>query len=228
MRVDHQRLFDDRERAHARVERRVRDPGRPSACRGGPRASARSKTRARSRRGTCTSPDGRLDQPQHAAAGRALAAAGFADERERLALLHRKAHIVDGADDGLLAEQPAAALEVLDEVADFDERHQPHRRPGGPSVIDADVRASGTPCRRRMRRAARRNEQPAAGARFGTVPSIAFSREPACRRDRASSRACRDASGCERCRAPGPARRSGPRTSPRRDPRFRRSRRGRG
>ena len=27
-------------------------------------------------------------------------------------------------DDRLLAEQPAAALEVLDEIADFDERHQ--------------------------------------------------------------------------------------------------------
>ena len=65
----------------------------------------------------------RLDQPQHAAAGRALAAPRLADQPERFALIDRKAHIVDRLDDGLGAQEPAAALEVLDEMTDFDEWH---------------------------------------------------------------------------------------------------------
>src|SRR5262249_29586005 len=60
---------------------------------------------------------GRLDQPQHGARHRRLAAAGFADEAERLADAKREAdavHRVYGAD---LAAQHAAAQRVaLDEV----------------------------------------------------------------------------------------------------------------
>jgi hypothetical protein len=40
---------------------------------------------------------GRLEQAQHQLADRGLAAAGFADEAERLAGLNREAHAVDGA-----------------------------------------------------------------------------------------------------------------------------------
>ncbi len=107
-----------------------------------------------------TSPDVGSIEPQHAPAGRALAAAGFADEREGLALIDGKAHIVHGADDRLFAEQPAAALEVLDEIADLDERHQPTTLSGtgppslglraparsprsGPSAAEAESREPG-------------------------------------------------------------------------------------
>jgi hypothetical protein len=85
--MNYERLFDDGERAHARVERRVRvlehhlhlTPGRAHPpARESEDVLAAEPHFAR----------GWLDQAQHAAAGRALAAARFADERERLALLH--------------------------------------------------------------------------------------------------------------------------------------------
>ena len=85
----------------------------------------------------------RLDQPQHAAAGRALAAAGFADQAERLALLDLKAHVVDRADDGFGRKKPAAAREVLDEIADFDERHQRAARRRCPANASSAAPCSG-------------------------------------------------------------------------------------
>ena len=71
----------------------------------------------------------RLDQPQDAAAGRRLAAARFADQAERFSLLDREADVVDGAHDRRAgANSPRVAREVLDEVADFEQRHQVRRR----------------------------------------------------------------------------------------------------
>ena len=43
-------------------------------------------------------PGGRIDQPQHGAPDGRLAAAGFADQAERLALLDAETHIVNGLD----------------------------------------------------------------------------------------------------------------------------------
>ena len=66
----------------------------------------------------------RLDQPQDAAAGRRLAAAGFADEAERLASSIVKLTSSTARTIVRRRKQPALAAEVLDEVADLEERHQ--------------------------------------------------------------------------------------------------------
>ena len=58
----------------------------------------------------------RFDQPQQAASRRRLAAAGLADEAERLTLVDREAHVVHGVDVGAMAKQATAAPEVLDEM----------------------------------------------------------------------------------------------------------------
>ena len=67
----------------------------------------------------------RLDEPQQQPPDRRLAAARFADEAERLAARDLEAHAVDRLDDGdRPLQDPAADREVLDEVADLDERRR--------------------------------------------------------------------------------------------------------
>jgi hypothetical protein len=63
----------------------------------------------------------RLDQAHHAAGGGGLAAAGLADEPERLALLELEAHTVDGPERHALAEELPARGERDDEVAHVEE-----------------------------------------------------------------------------------------------------------
>ena len=73
----------------------------------------------------------RLDQPEDAAAGRGLAAARFADQAERLALLDRKRHVVHRAHDPTARERPpAAARELLDQIADVESAMSGVRPPG--------------------------------------------------------------------------------------------------
>src|SRR5205809_813725 len=121
--VDDERLLDDLSRAHARVERRVRilkddlhiAPRLAQApARKGEHVLAPDPYFAR--RG--------VDEPEHAAPGRRLSAARFADEPEGFPFLNREAHVVDRLDDRALPEQAGVAHEVFDEMGNFNERHQ--------------------------------------------------------------------------------------------------------
>ena len=67
-----------------------------------------------------------LDQPQDAAASRALATSGLSNEPEHLALLDREAHVVHGLDDRRRAPQALPLNEVLHQVPYFEQRR--HRR----------------------------------------------------------------------------------------------------
>ena len=105
--MNDERLFDDLPRPHPRVERRIRilkhDLHLPPRC---PQLATRDK-REDILAAKADLARGRLDQPQQAAAGRRLAAAGLADQAERLALFDREAHVIDRGDTRALAEQPA-------------------------------------------------------------------------------------------------------------------------
>ena len=88
--IDQQRLADDVEDRHARVERRETDPGRSSASAGAavaavPRQRRPRRPPPRSRSGTGSRPPWWVDRAQDAARGRRLAAAALADQRQRLA-----------------------------------------------------------------------------------------------------------------------------------------------
>src|SRR5262245_65959034 len=76
-----------------------------------------------------------LDEPQYAASGGRLTAAGFSDETERLALLDHEAHVVHRLDHGAGTEQTLVADVMLDEMGDFNERHDARRRPVRPSPV---------------------------------------------------------------------------------------------
>ena len=95
--VDDQGFAEDRADRHARIERgeRVLEDDLHVAPHGAQivaaEAAARPARRRRSRRGG-------LDQAQHAAARGGFAAAGFADQSERLAAIDRKRHAVDRVD----------------------------------------------------------------------------------------------------------------------------------
>ena len=67
---------------------------------------------------------GRVHQAQHQPAGGRLAAAGFADQRQRLAAGDLEADVVDGAHqaDQLAADQAAADREMLDQAVDLQDR----------------------------------------------------------------------------------------------------------
>ena len=66
---------------------------------------------------------GDVEQPQDGPADRRLAAAGLADERQRLAALDLKGHAVHRIDPvGLAAEQAAADRKMLLEVVDLEQR----------------------------------------------------------------------------------------------------------
>ena len=64
----------------------------------------------------------RLDQSDDQARGRGLAAAGFADNADHLALVDRERDVVDRPHDALRAEKPAAQAEMLDEILHLQER----------------------------------------------------------------------------------------------------------
>ena len=116
--MNDQRFADDRADIHARIERRVRilkddlDVAAQDAQRVGrerPDILAFEMDLAR----------GRLDQAQHAAPGGRLAAAGFADQPQRLAVADLEIDAVDGMDAaGLAAEQAALERKLLGQVRD--------------------------------------------------------------------------------------------------------------
>ena len=64
----------------------------------------------------------RLDQADHQPRRRRLAAAGFADDAEHLALVDREAHVIDRAHHAAPPEQAAAELEVLAQCAHLEQR----------------------------------------------------------------------------------------------------------
>ena len=103
-----ERLLDDRADAHPRVERRVRilkdDLEVPARA-----AELAARQRAHVHVLDADLAGGRLDQPQQAAPGRRLAAAGLADQAERLARRDRERHVVDGANTAALAQTTCRA-----------------------------------------------------------------------------------------------------------------------
>ena len=82
---------------------------------------------------------GDVEQPQHGAADRGLAAAGLADQRQRLAALDVERDAVDGMDDAAAcAHKPPPQRKVLLEVVDLEQSAlmpppPPSRRSGRPT-----------------------------------------------------------------------------------------------
>ena len=120
--VDGERLSDDLAHRLPRVERRVRiledhlhlAPQRPHLARGELRDVAPVEA---NRSG------GGLEQLQHQARGRRLAAARLADDAQRLAAANAERHVLDGVDDAAAAREHARGCrEVLREVLDLDDR----------------------------------------------------------------------------------------------------------
>src|SRR4051812_44525549 len=120
--VDDERLADDRADRLARVQGRVRVLEDHLHV-----APQRLELRARLVRDVLAAVDQlaarRLEQPRDEAGRRRLAAAGLADDAERLALDDVEAHAVDGLHgaDLLAEDDPLRQGEVLDEVADLDQ-----------------------------------------------------------------------------------------------------------
>ena len=72
----------------------------------------------------------RLDQPHHRAAGRRLAAAGFADQRQRLAGLQAEGDVLDRVHPARdPAEQAGADIEARRQVGDLEHRPLGGARP---------------------------------------------------------------------------------------------------
>ena len=106
--VDDQRLGDELEHGHPRVQRGVgiledelHAPAQAAqllALRGGDVLAVEDDPARR-----------RIDAPEHGAPDRGLARAGLADEAERLAVVHGERHVVDGVDPLHLLTPEAAA-----------------------------------------------------------------------------------------------------------------------
>ena len=95
----------------------------------------------------------RLDEADDRAAGRRFAAAGFADERQRLALEEIEGDILDRMDRaGLAAEQAAADVETGDEVLHLEDRRL--AAVDGIGHLDRLAAFAGRRCRRRESAAA--------------------------------------------------------------------------
>ena len=143
--------------------------------------AARSRARSRSRDILPFEQDGaadRLDQAQDRAPRRRLAAAGFADQRQRLAARRAKRHILDrvhARPDA--AEHAGAGCRSGSSVGDFEQR-----------ALGGADRRRRRPAARRSRRSPDRRSESAAGRRG---PS--WSRAAAPRR---AARACRAAAAC--------------------------------
>jgi hypothetical protein len=88
-------------------------------------------------------PRGRVEQPHQEPGGRALTAAGLADQPKRLAVVDVERHAVDGLDrpDLALEDDPARDREVLDQVADLEQRRavRAHAPFSGESVFRSDA-----------------------------------------------------------------------------------------
>ncbi len=136
---------------------------------------------------------GDVEQAEHRAADRALAAAGFADERERLAALDVERHAVDGADRGGLFPQAAAQRKMLLEIVDLEEARSCRHRLGRGIVAGDEM--PGSVCVARFRLERRRDlpaqlghpraaagEHAAGDARFEARHAAGNLGEPACRR----------------------------------------------
>ena len=79
---------------------------------------------------------GRLEQAQHQPARRRLAAAGLADERQRLADRDVEAHAVDRAHRARRArEETAPHGKVLDEPQDAQQRHRRSCHHAAPAIV---------------------------------------------------------------------------------------------
>ena len=185
-----------------------------------------------------------LDQAQHQPAHGGFAAAGFADQRQRLAGLDGEADAVDRLDMVRSAgrTRERSATKCFTRSFDLEQRRSstPASRSGARMQRDrvgrgstAHAAAAALRCRRSIdERAARR--ETAAGRRVRHVRHHALDgREMRRRGGRAagSSRAgrrCRDAADCRTARRPARARRSRRHTSPRPRRRPRRPRRDRG
>ena len=135
--VDLQRLLDDRARGHARVQRAERvleDELHPAAQpaqllrAGRPRTSMPSKV---------TVPGRRLDQPQDRARERRLAAAGLADDAERLAAADARSETPSTARSG--GRRRRRAGELLRQLVD-DEQCARLMLAGPPCARDAAPR----------------------------------------------------------------------------------------
>ena len=94
---------------------------------------------------------GDVEQPQDRAADRRLAAAGLADQRQRLALRDVERHAVDGIDRAALrAEQAPWTAKVLLEVVDLEQRRV-HAAPASLRRIVAGREVAGAPSLQRRR-----------------------------------------------------------------------------
>ena len=150
---------------------------------------------------------GRVHQPAQQPGGRALAAAGLADDAQRLALHDVEGDAVDRLDraDLALEDDPALDREVLDEVADLDQRGRSScrqrlaRRP-------PDARAAE---RAPMARLRRREPASSAGADRPARPSPDRARGAGREQagDRRARRRRRPARAWDRCACGPPARR---------------------
>ena len=85
--VDDERLGDELEHGHPRVQRWRRDPGTPAASAGAAGAARSPVVAVMSSPWNMIRPADRIDAPQDGAPDRGLARAGLADEAERLAVV---------------------------------------------------------------------------------------------------------------------------------------------
>ena len=231
--MDQQRLLDARADPHARIERGVRVLKddlhvAPASAQGFWRQTQQVLAVEQELAA------GRLDQAQHGARERRLAATGFADDADGLAACLGKAHAVHGID------PPALDRKMLDQVLDLQDRvgQAAHgtgfqqAKPWPPWRSSGGKISRQRPCARGQRPA---NGQPGGRASgLGTVPGMVGSASQAClsgRRAAAWSPAgpsCRGGAACRTGRARRPIRRACRHTS--RSPRrhTRRPRRDRG
>src|SRR6185503_8793508 len=114
-----------------------------------------------------------------------------------------KAHIVDGFDDRMRAKQTAGADEMLDEVRNFNERHQLDRT--GNNATDGPARrssrAAGMSCtvRSDWGSAGERRTPPEGHRASALRPQLPEAFHRACHLDvTRANRACTDVVGCEK------------------------------
>ena len=128
--MDHERLGDDALHAHTRIERGVRVLKHDLHV----TADAAQVASREPKQVAATKADlagGGLDEPERASPRRGLAAAGFADQRQRLAGCDRKAHVVYRAERAACAEEVPAERILLDEVPDLEQRRHRGVERGG-------------------------------------------------------------------------------------------------
>ena len=184
-------------------------------------------------------PAGDVEQAQDAAADRRFAASGFADQRQRLALVDGEGHAVDGIDRGRIrAEQARAHREVLLEIVDLEQRHGSCGRGLLRRVVAGREVARRLQFERRRRLPAQIGRERAAAGEHAARDALLQARHHArnldepglqCRRARSRASAplrtgpaCRGGADSGRAGRPAPPPPCGPRTSPSRARRPRR------